>query len=173
MERITETQLAPLMNGSAEVNALSTRRLSDSEDQRLEMLLSQMTDRYPHQDLSDSAEGYLWDYQQLALRYSLDEVQVALAEWRITPGATFFPRPDEIASVIVRKREADAVALERHRESQNRVRENGECWAWFDGRIADDGEVKVNGKVCRTDEDFLNASLTLKPRNFGTKPIWA
>ena len=136
---------------------------------QLAVLLAQMVDRYPAQDLSDSLEGYLWDFEQLALRYSLNEVQAALAEHRITPGAKFFPRPDEIASVIVEQRERQALGRQRSREAAERVRRNREMWEWFDGRISGDGQCKVNGQICRTDEDFLKASKTLEPRDFGVR----
>jgi hypothetical protein len=146
---------------------LSQRRLSDAESVELGVLLAQMVDRYPAQDLSDSLEGYLWDFEQLALRYSLGEVRAALAEYRITPGAKFFPRPDEIASAIVEQRDKQALKRQRSREAAEQVRRNQEMWEWFDGRIRGDGQCRVNGQICRTDEDFLKASKTLEPRNFG------
>jgi hypothetical protein len=55
--------------------------------------------------LEQSLEGYLADFEQLALRYSLAKVQRALAELRIAPGQKFFPRPDEVAEVIEQQRE--------------------------------------------------------------------
>jgi hypothetical protein len=131
------------------------------------VLLTQMVDRYPAQDLSDSMEGYLWDFEQLALRYSLGEVRSALAEYRITPGAKFFPRPDEIASAIVDQRDRQVLKRQRAREAVERVRRNQEMWDWFDERIRGDGQCRVNGQVCLTDDDFLKAAKTLKPRNFG------
>lgn len=129
------------------------------------MLLAQMVDRYPAQDLSDSMEGYLWDFEQLALRYSLKEVRDALAEYRITPGARFFPRPDEIASAIVERRDMQVLERQRAREAVDRIRKNREMWNWFDERIRNDGQCSVNGQVCRSDEDFLKALKSLKPRS--------
>lgn len=134
MERIGREEagnaLARLANGSDPAGKLSLRRLSDSEDQQLQALLEQMAERYPHQDLSESAEGYLWDYQQLALRYSLDEVQSALAEWRITPGASFFPRPDEIAGRIEDSRDRAQESQREARQRNLRAREIAEFWRW-------------------------------------------
>ena len=66
-------------------------RLPDADYRHLVSLVMQMADRYPHQDVSDSAEGYLWDYERLCLRYSLEEVQKAFEEWRITQSSKFFP----------------------------------------------------------------------------------
>jgi hypothetical protein len=109
-------------------------------------------------------EGYLWDFEQLALRYSLNEVRAALAEYRITPGARFFPRPDEIASAIVERRDTHVLERQWASEAAERIRENRERWDWFDGRIRNDGQCEVNGQVCRTDQDFLKALRTLKPR---------
>jgi hypothetical protein len=131
------------------------------------VLLAQMVDRYPAQDLSDSIEGYLWDFEQLALQYSLNEVRAALAEYRITPGARFFPRPDEIASAIIERRDMQVLERQRAREAAERIRQNRERWDWFDDRIRNDGQCQVNGQVCGTDEDFLKALKGLKPRNYG------
>jgi hypothetical protein len=75
-------------------------------------------------------EGFLWDYEQLALRYSLDEVQGALAEWRITPGARFFPRPDEIASAIVQERERTRYARQIAAQAERRKHEIASFWVW-------------------------------------------
>jgi len=105
-------------------------RLPDAESIHLGLLVSQMAERYPSQDLADSMEGFLWDYEQLALRYSLDEVQGALAEWRITPGARFFPRPDEIASAIVQERERTRYARQIAAQAERRKHEIASFWVW-------------------------------------------
>src|SRR5580693_4436636 len=112
MEPISETQLVRLMHGSAEITERSRSRLPDEGYAYLSILVDQMQARYPHQDLADSMQGYLEDYEQLALKYSMGEVQDALAEWRITPGAKSFPRPDEAATLIERHREAQRIARE-------------------------------------------------------------
>jgi hypothetical protein len=138
MERISSVELdkAKALLTSPPESELSLRRLNDSEDQLLQELLGQMMERYPHQDLSSSAEGYLWDYQQLAMRYSLREVQDALAEWRLTPGRTFFPRPDEIAEFIEDRRETlrrdAAVVVAAQRQHQ----QIAEFWQWAPGWMA-------------------------------------
>lgn len=137
MERINQAQIslldldrarAPQMSSPA--SELSLRRLSDSEDQHLQSLLEQMAERYPHQDVSAAAEGYLWDYQRLALRYSLPEVQDALAEWRITPGARFFPRPDEIAEMIESMREKSRESRRAARQEQQKRDDIRVFWKW-------------------------------------------
>jgi hypothetical protein len=98
-------------------------QLPDDSVAQLAILLDQMQCRYPHQDLADSMEGYLQDYEQLALKTSLEAVEEALEEWRITPGAKFFPRPDEIAAAIGsresrRIREAEASSRAERRQAQ-------------------------------------------------------
>ena len=87
------------------------KRLSDSDLAHLGLLVVQMVKRYPSQDLADSIEGYLFDFQQLALKYSLPQVEEALGVLRIKPGQSFFPRPDEVATEIERQR--DSKALDR------------------------------------------------------------
>jgi hypothetical protein len=105
-------------------------RLPDAQVNHLAVLLAQMADRYPSQDLADSMEGYLWDFEQLALRYSLDEVQGALAEWRITPGARFFPRPDEIAEAVVHERERTRHQRQITAQAARRQHEIDTFWVW-------------------------------------------
>jgi hypothetical protein len=129
--------------------------------------MDELTRRYPSQDQEESIEVYQVDFERLALRYSLNEVQAALAEYRITPGASFFPRPDEIARVVVERRDAHIIERQRASEAAERIRQNRERWDWFDDRIRNDGQCYVNGQVCRTDEDFLKALKSLKPRNYG------
>jgi hypothetical protein len=149
MERISRDDLltvqTQLASALAIPNELSRRRLSDSEDQHLQTLLGQMAERYPHQDLSASAEGYLWDYQQLALKYSLAEVQAALAEWRITAGATFFPRPDEMASSIELRRQSENENRARRQRAAQRKREIDEFWkeasGWMERTGFDEEEL--------------------------------
>jgi hypothetical protein len=98
-----------------------------------------MSQRYPHQDLSASAEGYLWDYQQLVLRYSLSEVHSALAEWRLTPGAKFFPRPDEIAESIEASRQRDHATRQAQRHAELRRKQIEEFWPWAEQWMKDTG----------------------------------
>jgi hypothetical protein len=102
-------------------------------------------------------EGYLWDFERLALRYSMAEVQAALAEWRITPGARFFPRPDEIAAEIERSREVGRDARMAEVKAVRRAREIAAFWAWAQGWMADTGN----------DEEEL---LRRYPSYQGTKP---
>jgi hypothetical protein len=50
------------------------------------------------------------------------------------------------------------------RQKQKRVDESREMWKWFDGRIQADGEVKINGRLCRTDDDLRQAMPWVLPR---------
>ena len=101
MERISQVSLASVLQTTEQP---SQRLLSVSDGQTLTALILQMADRYPSQDLTDSLEGYLWDFQQLALRYSLRAVQEAMAELRVDPRQEFFPKPNEVAAEIERQR---------------------------------------------------------------------
>ena len=140
------------------------KRLSDSDLAHLGLLVVQMVKRYPSQDLADSIEGYLFDFQQLALKYSLRRVEEALAVLRIKPSQSFFPRPDEVAEEIDRRLETESVRHRRKREEAERAQRNHERWEWFDGRIAIDGQVCVNGRICRTDAEFIEAGGNIGPR---------
>ena len=105
LERIKPMDEAQLQNVFSGTSEQLQRRLNDAELQCLAVLVGQMAQRYPSQDLEQSLEGYIADLEQLALKYSLRKVQSALAELRISPGQKFFPRPDEVATVIEEQRE--------------------------------------------------------------------
>lgn len=97
MEQIREIALR---SGSATQLARSERRLNSADGKILTLLLEQTAARYPHQDLAPAMQGYLHDFEKLALRYTLKRVMVALEELRIRPGQRFFPQPSEVAEVI-------------------------------------------------------------------------
>lgn len=118
LERIKQ---APLSSVLTQTSPQLQRRLSDGELEYLAVLVGQMAQRYPAQDLEQSLEGYLADFEQLALKYSLVKVQRAMAELRITPGQKFFPRPDEVATVIEEQRERN-LHIAREREGNEWLR---------------------------------------------------
>jgi hypothetical protein len=89
-----------------------------------------MHQRYPSQDLTDSLEGYLWDFEQLALKYSLPKVTAALAALRIRPGQSFFPRPDEVAGEIERQDDERGRAAELAKAERKRASDIEEFWKW-------------------------------------------
>lgn len=102
MERITSAQLNSALQPTSQP---SEKRLSVADSAHLMVLVGQMLQRYPSQDLTDSVEGLTRDYEALALKYSLPKVEKALASLRIKPGQAFFPRPDEVADEIENLRE--------------------------------------------------------------------
>lgn len=102
MERISsQVQLSSVLSA---IDKPSGRQLPVEELTRLSLVVEQTFQRYPSQDVEESLTGYLWDFERLAIRYSTQEVIAALAELRITPGQTFFPRPDEVAGEIEHQR---------------------------------------------------------------------
>lgn len=155
MEQIDQ---ASLMNVLTPTSAPLQRRLPDAESVELVVLLAQMADRYPAQDLKDSMEGYLWDFEQLALKYSLPKVQTALEALRIQPGQRFFPRPDEVAEKIEAQVDVERRQKEVQRQAQRRQREIEEFW-----RDAP-GWMEITGN---SEEELLNRF----PSYRGTKPI--
>jgi len=136
MEQISLAQLNSALTPTA---APSQRQLKPSDMQILSQAVAQMADRYPSQDLSGSLEGYLWDFQRLALKYSLPRVIAALAELRIKPGQKFFPRPDEVAAQIEAGQEARRATAERNSQARRRAAEIEAFWAWAPEWMADTG----------------------------------
>ena len=112
MADLEKISLAQLNSALTTTGELSRRRLPDEELAQLAVLVDQMQTRYPSQDMEQSIEGYLADFEQLALKYSLRKVQTALAALRIKPGQAFFPRPDEVASEIEDQRERNLQAAQ-------------------------------------------------------------
>ena len=81
------------------------KRLPSEELQALGILLNRTAKRYPNQDVKDSMEEFLNDLEQLALKYSLQSVEAAIAVLRISPDrADFFPQPNEVAAEMRRQR---------------------------------------------------------------------
>jgi hypothetical protein len=122
-----------LMNALVPTNEPLQRRLPDAESVELGVLLAQMADRYQTQDLRDSMEGYLWDFEQLALKYSLQMVRTALGALRIRPGQKFFPRPDEVAEEIEAQLVAATLRKEAERRAERRQKEIEDFWRWAPG----------------------------------------
>ena len=89
-----------LRSGSTALSTRSEKRLSDEQVLHLLTLLEQTAARYPHQDLAPAMEGYLHDFEALALKYGMEPVHQALMELRIKPRQRFFPQPSEVAEVI-------------------------------------------------------------------------
>jgi hypothetical protein len=118
LEKLNQVQLERALSGT---EPLSRGHLRSEELEHLGLLLNQMQVRYPSQDQEETTEGFLADFEQLALRYSLREVREALAELRIKPGQKFFPRPDEVAEEIV---------LLRERRTQEALRSGGWAREW-------------------------------------------
>lgn len=127
MERLNQVSLASVLQLTSEP---SQKQLSASDGQTLMAMVGQMAQRYPSQDLEDSIEGYLWDFQQLALKYSLSKVMAAAAELRLKPGQIFFPRPDEVAGEIERQQDERNRAADTARQRQSRATDIAEFWQW-------------------------------------------
>lgn len=103
MERLN---LAQLNNALTVTGEPSRRQLSSEDGMRLTEILERAQRRWPNQDTAESMEEYLADFERLALKYSLQKIADAFETMRISPEQKFFPKPDEVAEVIERKREA-------------------------------------------------------------------
>lgn len=99
MEPITEAQLKSALTPTG---APLQRRLPQEEFTALGILLNRTAKRYPNQDLTDALPEYMRDLEQLSLRYSLLQVEDAIAALRVDPEQVFFPTPNEIAAHIQR-----------------------------------------------------------------------
>ena len=103
MEKISLAQL----NSALTLTAQSLQKSLSSEDgMYLLALLNQTAKRYPNQDLAGTGalSEYIKDFEQLSLKYSLREVDDAIAALRIDPEQDFFPTPNEVAAKIQQKR---------------------------------------------------------------------
>ena len=139
LQRISQASLDSVLKATGRP---SERRLSVVEAEDLGMLISQMADRYPSQDLSLSLEGYLWDLERLAVRYSLLKVKNALAELRIQPGQQFFPRPDEVATAIAQMDSAEETAFNRRKSQEILSVMQREFWNWVSEQVEFTGETE-------------------------------
>lgn len=140
MERVSLVQLNSALKTIAEP---SRRRLPDEEYSSLVVMFGQMQTRYPSQDLEEATEGYLSDYEQLCLRYSLRAVRDALAELRISPRQRFFPRPDEVAEVLKVMRDEEQSQFAAQRQQEARQRKIAEFWPWAEEWMRDTGNDEV------------------------------
>jgi hypothetical protein len=102
----------------------------------LVVLVEQTAKRYPNQE---SMEGYLQDFEQVALKYSLPRFRDALAALRIKPGQGFFPRPDEVAAEIEAGMNARRAAQEQASRARRRATEVEEFWRWVPEWMEDTG----------------------------------
>ena len=136
MEQITPAQLNSALMPTA---AALQRRLSSADGLRLTMLLEAAQRRWPNQDMTESTDEYLTDFERLSLKYSLPNVEQALEALRIKPGQAFFPRPDEVAAQIEAGQEARHVAAERNGQARRRAAEIEEFWVWAPVWMADTG----------------------------------
>lgn len=132
LERVTEAQLTSVLRADS---APLAKRLPREDLKSLGLSLGEAQKRWPSQDMSDSLEAYLQDFERLANRHSTTAVIRAMDELRIRPGQAFFPRPDEIAEEIER---AKAIESERARTA----RWEGsylDKWkqGWIDSRMQD------------------------------------
>jgi hypothetical protein len=104
MERITkqeaESALAPQKSELTETGAQLQMCLPQEELTALGILLEQTARRFPNQDLRDALPEYLKDLEQLALRYSLRDVEDAITALRTDPDFDYFPTPNEVARKI-------------------------------------------------------------------------
>lgn len=108
MERINKVDLeAALAQPKSELTRTDgqlQKRLPPEEFTALGILLSRTAKRYPNQDLTDAIPEYMKDLEKLALKYSLQKVEDAIAALRVDPKQDYFPTPAEVAHRIERER---------------------------------------------------------------------
>ena len=101
MERVSQAQLNSALTTT---DAQLQKRLSTSDGSALTILLESLAKRYPTQDQTETIQEYMKDYAALVLRYSLRQVEEAVAALRVDPRQEFFPKPNEVAAEIERQR---------------------------------------------------------------------
>ena len=149
--------LVPLSSALTAISPPSHRQLNDADWMELAVLVEQTAKRYPNQDMTESMEGYLQDFEQVALKYSLPRFRDALAALRIKPGQGFFPRPDEVVAEIEARMDARRSVQDRERQARRRATEIEEFWRWAPGWMEFTGN---------TEEELLRRFPSFR----GTKP---
>lgn len=77
------------------------RQLSDVEFETLAVLCRQMQAYYPHQEFADDTiQGYMFDFERLAVIHGIGRLRAAFLNIRIMPGRKFFPHPVDVAEEI-------------------------------------------------------------------------
>jgi hypothetical protein len=100
MERVDR---ASLNNALTTTEGRLQKHLPREESEALGILLERTARRYPNQDLTTTLDEYMADLERLALKYSLQKVEDAIAALRIDPDQRFFPSPNEVAAEIERQ----------------------------------------------------------------------
>jgi len=85
------------------------RRLPKEELKALGAVLEKMARRYPNQDMTDALPEYMRDYENLALKFSLQSVTEVIEELRVAPDNKFFPSPNDVADRLNEKAEQSRV----------------------------------------------------------------
>lgn len=101
LEKVSQAQLNSALTTTA---APLQRSLSKEDGLFLLALLNQMAKRYPNQDLTGVLPEYMKDLEQIALKYSLPEIEDAISTLRIDPEFDYFPTPNEVARQILTTR---------------------------------------------------------------------
>lgn len=101
MELVTKARLEGALMQTAAPLQIS---LSKEDGMYLLALLNRTAKRYPNQDLTDAIPEYLADLEQLALKYSLRQVEEAIASLRVDPEQIFFPTPQDVSAEMKRIR---------------------------------------------------------------------
>lgn len=121
-------------------------------------LCKQMQAHYPHQEFAtETIEGYLFDFERLAVLYGIQLVEVALLNLRIRPGVRFFPHPSEVAEEIEVQRDKERAHRVRIAQEAERQRKIREFWIWGEQWMRDTGSDEA---------ELLRRYPTFK----GTKP---
>ena len=124
---------------STALAASSSLRLSSAEYSTLVVEFEALARRYPSQDVEESTDVYLADFEALALKFSLQSVIRATRSLRITAGRRFFPRPDEIAEEIERVQDIERAQRAATSRAERRKQEIEEFWKWAPQWMQDTG----------------------------------
>ena len=110
-----------------------------------------MAKRWPNQENEDTIAEFLTDFEQLALKYSLQKVIQGIYTLRIDPNQKFFPKPDEVAEEIENQERKIKAEAERAQTQELLARYNTDFWKWVDRRMAD---LDMTGK---TEQNLLDS----------------
>ncbi len=151
MESIKGTNLARLLGSNGASTTGTARRLTAEQFEHLSALCRQMAAFYPHQELAaETVRGFLDEFEGLAAKHGIDQLERAFRALRSKPGQRFFPHPSEVAEQIEEQieaaRETRAAQAQSSRAAHERQADIDNFWNEFlPDRIARFGWTEEEG----------------------------
>lgn len=164
MGPIREITLDQLLAPRATWTPGTQPRLSEKDFDHLSAMCRQMAAYYPHQEMaSETVQGYLHEFEGLAVRYGAEGLESACRVLRSKAGQKFFPHPSEVAEQIEQQVEANKEVLARKMQDLRAQGEREEDIETFWNEVLPDRMERYGW----TEEEALRRFPSFK----GTKPV--